>query len=118
MRKFFIFLIAVILAGCYSNPVKLSETDIEDLPNYNYEKLPKKTISASGFILFDIIPLGMTGREKRARQAIIEQSGADDIINPAISSAFRWTPIGSVYTITITATPIKKGGMIDLTANP
>lgn len=111
MRTVFIFLLVSILAGCASDPVRLTETNLEELQNYHYKKLPRKTVSATGFMFFGILPIRMNSREQRIRDAIMERSGGDDIINPLVSSGYRWSPVGEFYRLTVTATPIQIQGL-------
>ena len=111
MQKILMLLIISLLIGCSSDPVRLTQINTEELQQYHYKKLPKKTVSATGFMLLGILPLRMTSREQRIRDAIIERSGGDDMINPLVSSGYRWTPIGGMYRLTVTATPIQIGDL-------
>lgn len=108
-NRLIIIVLFFSVVGCSSDPLKLTETDLGMLNNYDYKELRRMTVSASSIVFLGIIPIKMGGRELRARNAILERSGGDDIINPLVSSGYHWTPIGGIYTITLTATPIIKG---------
>lgn len=97
---------AVTVSGCSSAPMRITnlETQVPD----GYEALPIAKTSSYHFTLFDIIPIGHTSRERKARAALLKETGADDIINPEISSGFVWTPIGNFERITLQGTPIRK----------
>lgn len=98
--------LVVALAGCTSTPVRLTQTSAEDLAEYDYKKLPEMTTGAASFALFYLIPIKAGSCELRARNDMLKRSGADDIINPSISSSYVWTPAGAIHRIKITATPI------------
>ena len=106
MRSIVIAACLLITLGCSSHPTQLTQITPENLSQYEYTTLPETRAGAAGFALFGIIPISYTHREERARSKILELSGADDIINPSISSSYFITPVGVVSRITITATPI------------
>lgn len=108
-RNFLVILLVLLVSACSSSPLRLTQTDIDELHERGYTELPTAKSSAGGFILFNIIPIRIASCELRARDAILMKSGGDDIIDPQISSAYTWTPIGSIHRIKLTATPIVLG---------
>ena len=108
-------ILTFILCGCSSHPLQLTQHNTQKTGDY--EKLPRIRASSTGFALLGIIPINFSSREIRARNSLLIRSGGDDIIEPAVSSKYLWTPIGSFVRFTLEATPIKKNALFLNNAN-
>jgi hypothetical protein len=93
---------AVLAAGCASQPLK-----IPSLANRNYEVLGEGKGSATGLMLFDVIPIGQNERFVRAYEAAVKSKNGDALLDPEISEHWFWGYILNGYSTEITGTVIK-----------
>jgi hypothetical protein len=106
MQKF--LLIAVVAAaivlssGCHSKPLKIKQVVGQD-----YDVLGEGKGSATGIMLFNIIPIGQNARFVRAHQRAIDSLGGDAIIEPEISERWFWAYILNGYTTTVKGKVVK-----------
>ncbi len=101
-----IVLLLLVISGCSSHPLQL--TQVKKSALNEFEELPRMTVSASGFAFLGIIPIKFSSREVRARNALLQRSGGTDLIDPAVSSKYSWTPLGPFVRFTLEATPIRR----------
>ena len=93
---------AFLAAGCVSQPLK-----IPTVTKTSYEKLGEGKGSATGLMLFDVIPIGQNERFVRAYDAAVKSKGGDALIDPVITERWFWGYILDGYTTEITGTVIK-----------
>ena len=99
-----IFFFLMIFVGCTSVPLKIP---VCPAANQNYEKLGQSMGHASGFILFDFIPIGQNGKFKVAYMRAVRSKVGDALLNPSFQEQWRWTPIGNIYRIIVRGEVIK-----------
>ena len=99
-----IFFFLMIFVGCTSVPLKIP---VCPAPNQNYETLGQSMGHATGFILFDCIPIGQNGKFKTAYMRAIRNKVGDALLNPSIQEQWKWTPIGNIYQIIVRGEVIK-----------
>lgn len=94
--------IIVFMVGCASIPLELKNVD-----NQNYKVLGEGTGTATGIMLFNVIPIGQNQRFERAYNAAVASKGGDRLLNPVISERWFWAWILNGYKTTVTGTVIK-----------
>ena len=87
-----VLMAAVVLAGCHSVPVNVGAK-----PGMEYEVVGKGSGKASGFMLFQVIPIGQNGRFIDAYNRACRDGGGDDLINVEINERWYWAYIGNGY---------------------
>jgi hypothetical protein len=95
-------LLALLAAGCASQPLKIPTP-----ANRPYDTLGEGTGSATGLMLFGLIPIGQDERFVRAYDAAVKSKGGDGLIDPVIEENWFWGYILDGYTTHITGTAIK-----------
>jgi hypothetical protein len=101
--KSFLTTLALLGAvGCVSQPLKISAPR-----QPNYDVLGEGHGSATGLMLFNVIPIGQNERFVRAYEQAVKSKGGDDLINPVITENWFWGYILNGYTTTVDGTVIK-----------
>ena len=95
-------LLAFLATGCVSKPLKI-ETRIRS----NYEELGEGQGTATGIMLFNLIPIGQNERFVRAYEAAVQSKSGDALLNPEISERWFWAYILNGYHTTVRGTVIK-----------
>lgn len=105
MKTKLIFLIMLLLLayGCSSAPLKIQT----DMGGKGYDVLGQGEGSATGIMLFNIIPIGQNTRFQEAYDNAVKSKGGDALLNPVISEAWFWAYILNGYTTTVNGTVIK-----------
>ena len=96
-------LLAVVAIGCQSVPVKL-----ETLKPDTYDVVGPAQGSATGIMLFNLIPIGQNERFEGAYQRAIQSKGADALIDIELSERWFWAYVLNGYTTTVKGTAVKK----------
>jgi hypothetical protein len=105
MKKYLLFfLILVFVFGCASVPLQIAN---QEPKNKNYEVLGEGVGSASGLMLFQVIPIGQNTRFRNAYRHAIESKNGDDLIDVEITEQWFWAYILNGYTTTVKGTVIK-----------
>jgi hypothetical protein len=94
-------LLALITAGCASQPLKIPTI------TKSYDTLGEASGSATGLMLFNVIPIGQNERFVRAYDAAVKSKGGDALIDPVIKENWFWGYILDGYTTEISGTVIK-----------
>jgi len=103
MKKLFLGILIVSFAlGCASVPL-----EIPNAGKMDYEEIGEGVGSATGVMLFQLIPLGQNTRFQRAYQAAVDSRGGDALLNPTVSERWFWAYILNGYTTTVRGTVIK-----------
>jgi hypothetical protein len=104
MKKAILVCLVLSLAfGCASTPLKLST----EMSNAKYDVLGEGEGSATGIMLFNIIPIGQNDRFVDAYQNAVKSKGGDALLNPVITENWFWAYVLNGYTTTVTGTVIK-----------
>ena len=93
---------AIFASGCVSQPLR-----IPTVTTSNYDVLGEGKGSATGLMLFDVIPIGQNERFVRAYEAAVKSKNGDALINPEITEHWFWGYILNGYSTEITGTVIK-----------
>ena len=96
MRSIFLCVVVLLLVGCSSIPVQMGPDR-----DRKFEVVGPSTGTASGFMLFQFIPIMQNSKIDRAYREAVNNRGGDAIINPKISESWYWAYIGNGYTTTI-----------------
>ena len=103
MKKLIVCSIIIVFAfGCASVPLKVT-----NISNLEYDELGEGVGSATGIMLFNLIPIGQNTRFKQAYQAAIDSKEGDQLLNPVITEDWFWAYILNGYKTTVTGTVIK-----------
>lgn len=102
MKNIFSLLAIALLCGCVSQPLKLSAPR-----KPNYDVLGEGQGSATGLMLFGVIPIGQNERFVRAYDEAVKSKGGDDLLNPEITENWFWAYVLDGYSTTIKGTVIK-----------
>ncbi|CAM3839991.1 hypothetical protein CCOS865_02447 [Pseudomonas reidholzensis] len=92
----------LVLAGCTGAPIKSTQYD-----SSQYTVLGHSEASATGLMLFGIIPIRQNSRFVRAQNAAIKAKGGDALINTQVQENWFWAWVLSGYTTTISGDVIK-----------
>ncbi|MBW1746701.1 MAG: hypothetical protein JRG74_08745 [Deltaproteobacteria bacterium] len=104
MKKILMLLIVLSLTyGCASTPLQLTN----NVEKGSYDILGEGEGSATGIMLFDIIPIGQNTRFKDAYQRAVKSKGGDALLNPVITENWFWAYILNGYKTTVKGTVIK-----------
>jgi len=95
-------LAGIFASGCVSQPLKIPTVTKAD-----YEVLGEGKGSATGLMLFDVIPIGQNERFVRAYDAAVKTKNGDALINPEITEHWFWGYVLNGYSTEITGTVIK-----------
>jgi hypothetical protein len=95
-------LLGMLAAGCVSQPLKIPTVTKRD-----YDVLGEGKGSATGLMLFDVIPIGQNQRFVKAYDAAIKSKDGDALIDPVITESWFWGYILDGYSTHITGTVIK-----------
>jgi len=105
MKGIIVVLAFLLLAGCVSVTQQISSSN---LPPSQYEVLGKARARARSFMLLYFIPLGFNGMPRRLHERAVHKFGGDDLINPVIYESWRWAFIGTIYSMRLDGTVIRK----------
>ncbi|MCD5996616.1 hypothetical protein KDX38_23765 [Pseudomonas sp. CDFA 602] len=92
----------LILAGCTGAPIKSPHYD-----SSQYTVLGHSEASATGLMLFGVIPIRQNSRFVRAQNAAIQAKGGDAMINTEIQEKWFWAWVLSGYTTRISGDVMK-----------
>ena len=92
----------LVLAGCTGTAIKSPQYD-----SSQYTVLGHSEASATGLMLFGIIPIRQNSRFVRAQHAAIQAKGGDALINTQVQENWFWAWVLSGYTTTISGDVIK-----------
>ena len=105
MRYFFILcLISILTYGCASVPLRVANVEVD---NREYEILGEGEGSATGLMLFNVVPVGQNTRFRDAYIYAVESKGGDALLNPVITEKWFWAYILNGYKTTVKGTVIK-----------
>ena len=90
------------LAGCTGTAIKSPQYD-----SSQYTVLGHSEASATGIMLFGVIPIGQNSRFVRAQDAAIKAKGGDALINTQVQENWFWAWVLSGYTTKISGDVIK-----------
>ncbi|AGZ35382.1 hypothetical protein C4Q28_13780 [Pseudomonas sp. SWI6] len=94
--------LGLVLAGCTGAPIQSRHYDSNE-----YTVLGHSQASATGIMLFGIIPIRQNNRFVRAQNAAIKAKGGDAMINTQVQENWFWAWVLSGYTTTISGDVIK-----------
>ena len=109
MKKYVLILLALVFiftVGCASVPLRIPTPD-SSVPNQNYQVLGEGEGSATGIMLFQLIPIGQNQRFEKAYDRAVKSKDGDRLINPVIEESWFWAWILNGYTTTVKGTVVK-----------
>ena len=95
-------LFGVVLAGCTGAPMKTAH-----YVSNQYTVVGHSEASATGLLLFGIIPIRQNSRFVRAQNAAIQAKGGDAMINTQVQENWFWAWVLTGYTTTISGDVVK-----------
>lgn len=95
-------ILGLLGAGCVSQPLK-----IPTALNKPYDTLGEGKGSATGLMLFNVIPIGQNERFVNAYDNAVKSKGGDALLDPVIQENWFWGYILNGYSTEITGTVIK-----------
>ena len=90
--------------GCASVPLQI---DHQKPCNTEYEILGEGVATATGIMLFQVIPIGQNSRFQRAYQSAVASKGGDALINVEVTERWFWAYVLNGYKTTVKGTVIK-----------
>ncbi|SCZ30762.1 MULTISPECIES: hypothetical protein [Pseudomonas] len=95
-------LIGVVLAGCTGTPMNTRHYD-----SSQYTVIGHSEATATGLMLFGVIPIRQNSRFVRAQEAAIQAKGGDAMINTQIQENWFWAWVLSGYTTKVSGDVVK-----------
>ena len=92
----------VILSGCTGVPMKTA-----NLNEGEYTIIGHGEATATGIMLFNVIPIKQNNRFVRAQNAAIKSKGGDAMINTQIKESWFWAYILNGYKTTVSGDIVK-----------
>ncbi|WP_416196944.1 hypothetical protein [Pseudomonas sp. Teo4] len=94
--------LGLVLAGCTGAPIHSEHHDSSE-----YTVIGHSQASATGLMLFGLIPIRQNSRFVRAQEAAIKAKGGDALINTQVQEKWFWAWVLNGYTTTISGDVIK-----------
>ena len=91
-----------LLAGCTGTPMKVENLDEDD-----YTVIGKGQATATGIMLFQVIPIQQNDRFVRAQRAAIKSKGGDAMINTEVKENWFWAWVLNGYQTTVSGDIVK-----------
>jgi hypothetical protein len=95
-------LIGAVLAGCTGTPMNTRQYD-----SSQYTVIGHSEATATGLMLFGVIPIRQNSRFVRAQEAAIQAKGGDAMINTQIQENWFWAWVLSGYTTKVSGDVVK-----------
>lgn len=95
-------LFALAITGCTGTPMKT-----QNLDNEQYTVVGHSQASATGLLLFGVIPIRQNNRFVRAQNAAIKAKGGDALINTQVQENWFWAWVLTGYTTTVSGDVVK-----------
>ena len=101
-----LFLASIGLVGCVGTRVHFEDVPLDKV---DLSRGHKVTAEASGFHLFEVIPLGVNGRQARAYERMKNEAPFEYLTDIKVQDSWLWIWIGIKYSTTMSATayPLK-----------
>ncbi|MGY1445617.1 hypothetical protein IF690_04870 [Pseudomonas sp. SK3(2021)] len=95
-------LVVLVLAGCTGTAMKTQQLD-----SSQYTVIGHSEATATGIMLFGVIPIRQNNRFVRAQTAAIQAKGGDAMINTQIQENWFWAWVLSGYTTKVSGDVVK-----------
>ncbi|WP_454842685.1 hypothetical protein [Pseudomonas hormoni] len=95
-------LLGLVLAGCTGAPMKTQQYDASQ-----YTVVGHSEASATGLLLFGVIPIRQNNRFVRAQDAAIKAKGGDALINTQVQENWFWAWVLTGYTTKVSGDVVK-----------
>jgi hypothetical protein len=95
-------LFGLVLAGCTGAPMNTQHYDASQ-----YTVLGHSEATATGLLLFGVIPIRQNSRFVRAQDAAIKAKGGDAMINTQVQENWFWAWVLTGYTTKISGDVVK-----------
>jgi hypothetical protein len=92
----------LVLAGCTGTAMKTQQYD-----SSQYTVVGHSEASATGLMLFGLIPIRQNDRFVRAQSYAIQAKGGDALINTQVQEKWFWAWVLNGYTTTVSGDVIK-----------
>ncbi|BAO60147.1 lipoprotein [Pseudomonas sp. Os17] len=94
--------LGLVLAGCTGTPMKTQQLD-----SSQYTVIGHSEATATGIMLFGVIPIQQNSRFVRAQTAAIKAKGGDALINTQVQENWFWAWVLSGYTTKVSGDVVK-----------
>ncbi|RYU59915.1 hypothetical protein EWI61_07430 [Methylolobus aquaticus] len=102
IRSLMASLLAVMLAGCAGDPVKIaSVTDVSKIDRTQGRRI---TAEAGGFQLLLVIPINVNSRQRRAYEELLQEAAGDEIADVKVTEQWAYGFVGTTYWTVMEAT--------------
>lgn len=95
-------LFALAISGCTGTAMKTQQLD-----SSQYTVVGHSEATATGLLLFGLIPIQQNNRFVRAQDAAIKAKGGDAMINTQVQENWFWAWVLTGYTTTISGDVVK-----------
>ena len=97
-----VLLSAGIIVGCSGVPMRT-----QNLNKDEYTVIGQGEATATGIMLFQVIPIGQNNRFVRAQNAAIKSKGGDAMINTQVQESWFWAWVLNGYKTTVSGDIVK-----------
>ena len=94
--------LGLALAGCTGTPMNTKQYD-----SSQYTVLGHSEATATGLMLFGVIPIRQNSRFVRAQDAAIKAKGGDALINTQVQESWFWAWVLNGYTTKVSGDVVK-----------
>lgn len=101
-KAFALGLVVLSVAGCTGTPMKTQQLD-----SNSYTVIGQSEATATGVMLFHMIPINQNGRFLRAQTEAIQAKGGDAMINTVIQENWFWAWLLTGYTTKVSGDVVK-----------
>ena len=105
-----LFLVSAGLVGCVGTSVQLDDVPLDKVDLSRGHKVMGE---ASGFHLFEVIPLGVNGRQARAYERMKNEAPFEYLTDIRVQDSWLWIWVGIKYSTAMSATayPLKTAAL-------
>ena len=100
-----LIIIALLITGCSGQSYTFADVEVDP---ERYEIIGQGEESATGVMLFQVIPISHNNKIKRAIEKIKKDNNGDDLIKITVKESWFWAYILNGYKVHISGTVIKK----------
>lgn len=101
------FLAVAVLSACHGAPYQIPMQKSGMVENTDYKAVGETEGTASGFLLFAIIPIMKNDMIDRAFTEALTAKGGDFLLKPTVEERWYWTPIGNGFITSVKGTAVK-----------
>jgi hypothetical protein len=95
---------AALMAGCTSDPLVFRKCDMSKAV-----VMGESEGEATGFMLFQVIPIGQNDRFKNAYAEAVSKLGGTCLMDPVIEEKWFWAYVMNGYSFKVKGTVVREG---------